>query len=291
MALSQVKRLIACSAALFGVSACITPAPHTLADGAHYVAMGSSFASGPGILPKQTGTPPRCGRSALNYAQHLAQIRGLDLTDVTCSGARTTHVLGAWRELPAQLDAIRPDTALVTVTIGGNDIGYIGGLINASCAALAKVNTEATSKCRPVVSPSAADYQGLENRLRQIAVETRARAPKAALVFVSYMAVLPPQGVCSAVPLAAQQADASRMIGARLDAITARVAKEQGGIFVDSASVTGAHHACAQVPWMQGYDANPDWKTQVPYHPTGEGMAAVARLIDRTLDETQAGQR
>jgi phospholipase/carboxylesterase len=39
----------------------------------------------------------------------------LDLTDASCSGATTQHLLAPWNELPAQLDALRPDTRLVTV--------------------------------------------------------------------------------------------------------------------------------------------------------------------------------
>lgn len=262
------------------------PQALSLNKGDHYVAMGSSFASGPGISPSAQGLPARCGRSAMNYAQQLARLRGLDLTDVTCSGAQTKHVLNAWRELPAQLDAVRADTALVTVTIGGNDIGYIGGLINASCAALVKrspIQIGVAPKCRPVQPPTESDYDDLSIQLTTIAQQVRARAPKAVLAFVTYMTVLPPSGVCEAAPITPTQADASRAIASRLAAITAQVAQANGALLIDGAGITRAHHVCAKHPWMQGYAANPDWKTQVPYHPTRDAMTAIAAALDKAL--------
>lgn len=50
---------------------------------------------------------------------------GLNLVDVSCGGATTAHILGAWSELAPQIDAVTSDTKLVTVTIGGNDLNYV----------------------------------------------------------------------------------------------------------------------------------------------------------------------
>lgn len=55
--------------------------------GVRYVAMGSSFAAGPGL---PAGDPPRkdrCNRSTKNSAHLLAEKRGLSLLDVSCGGA------------------------------------------------------------------------------------------------------------------------------------------------------------------------------------------------------------
>ena len=95
--------------------------------------MGSSFASGPGIGQRAPGSPRRAGRSAENYASLLASKLGLRLTDVSYSGAITADVLSrrpdGW---PAQLDAITEDTGLVTMTCGGNDVGYVTRLLLSS---------------------------------------------------------------------------------------------------------------------------------------------------------------
>ena len=58
-----------------------------------YVALGSSMAAGPGITPRANGAPWPAGRSARNYPHLVAAQLGLDLVDVTYSGATTAHVL------------------------------------------------------------------------------------------------------------------------------------------------------------------------------------------------------
>ena len=94
--------------------------------GSRYVATGSSFAAGPGISPRAAASPRRAGRSSGNYAHLVARALGLDLHDVTYSGATTGDILRpSAAGQPAQLDAVTPDTRLVTITAGGNDVGFL----------------------------------------------------------------------------------------------------------------------------------------------------------------------
>jgi hypothetical protein len=60
-----------------------------LAQGAKYVALGSSFAAGPGIAT-QLGS---CGRSNNNYSHLVAAALGLTPTDVSCNGATTANIV------------------------------------------------------------------------------------------------------------------------------------------------------------------------------------------------------
>ena len=69
----------------------------------------------------------RAGRSARNYPHLVAQRLGLDLVDVTYSGA-TTATCAAPTASTARRRRSTRSTAprtLVTVTIGGNDVGYV----------------------------------------------------------------------------------------------------------------------------------------------------------------------
>jgi hypothetical protein len=80
----------------------------------HYVALGDSYASGPGI-PEQRADPIGCQRSTHNYPALLAQALGIrDYTDVSCGGARTDDMTAPQPVRlgpnPAQFDALRPDT-------------------------------------------------------------------------------------------------------------------------------------------------------------------------------------
>ena len=91
---------------LLGLTLVLATAAVSAAATAQYVALGSSYAAGPGITPTVPGSPPRCARSAENYAHVLAQHRGLSLVDASCSGATTVDVLrGGQFGSPPQLDA------------------------------------------------------------------------------------------------------------------------------------------------------------------------------------------
>lgn len=252
-------------------------------SGSRYVALGSSFAAGPGIAPKDDQAPARCARSANNYAHVLARNLRLQLTDVSCSGATTAHLLGPWAELPPQLDALTGDTALVTVTIGGNDVGYIGRLVSSSCQQL-PASSPGTSdrKCPDVPSASEAAWVNLDAALRRIVSEVRRRAPAARLVFVDYLSVLPSEGACEAVPLSGGQADASRATARRLARITSRVAAETGAEVFRASDMSKVHDACGTEPWVTGFRL-PVEPGFVPYHPNARGMAAIAEALAKHL--------
>lgn len=247
-----------------------------LPPGAKYVALGSSYAAGPGLPPFETAAPRRCTRSIHNYAHQLAARRGLALTDATCSGATSAAVLEPWKDVPAQIDAVDADTRLVTLTIGGNDVSYIGTLMALSC----QMTGQSVPPCWSVTWPEEADFVRMEDGLRRIADQVRARAPSALLVFVDYATVLPATGACAATPLPADAVTRSRAIADRLAATTARVATEKEAMLIRAGALSRDHGACADDPWMVGYPAGPGG---APYHPNLAGMSAVATALDAAL--------
>ena len=97
----------------------------------HMVALGSSFAAGPGLEPVDDRAARRSSR---NYPHLVAEALGSQLVDATVSGATTSTILdtpqrSGLRKFPPQIDAVHPDADLVTVTAAGNDIGYIGSIL------------------------------------------------------------------------------------------------------------------------------------------------------------------
>jgi lysophospholipase L1-like esterase len=260
-----------------------------LEAGDHYVAMGSSFAAGPGVTTFVDSPPSRCSRSRDNYPQQLARSLGLALTDVSCGGATTQHLLAAWNELPPQLDALRSDTKLVTITIGGNDIGYISGLFRASCVASPGSKLcigfaqRAASDKNAATEPEAAAWHALEARLDDVAQQVRQRAPLARLVFVDYLTILPNKKLCPATPLAPAAANAARAKAARLARITAQVAQRNGAAIIRASRFSTRHHACANAAWMNGFPIEGSPPNLVGYHPNLAGMTAVARAVEKVL--------
>ncbi|SEC93444.1 GDSL-like Lipase/Acylhydrolase family protein [Streptomyces sp. 3213] len=113
-----------------------THAAHTV----NHVALGDSYASGPGIPTQVDATSARPDQ---NHPSLLAAARNRQLTDVSCSGATTTALAGAQGTKVPQPDALGADTDMVTLTIGGNDIDFSGDL--ATCAGLTSKNPTGNS--------------------------------------------------------------------------------------------------------------------------------------------------
>ncbi len=253
-----------------------------LPHNARYVAMGSSFAAGTGINGIKPGTPQRCGRSASNYATLLAGKLGLALDDQTCGGATTAHILSPWSELAPQIDAVDADTRLVTLTIGGNDVGYVMNLFAASCAADEGFTVQGIKRpCPSMRSPKADDYARLEASLRTVTQEVRRRAPQARIVFVQYVKLVP-DIPCATSQLSPEGALLTREIGEQLAKVTARAAAAEGAQVLAANELSRGHTLCDADRWSVG--AKPDGiEAPAPWHPTAAGHAAIAVELENML--------
>lgn len=114
-------------------------APAAEAAGAQYVALGDSYSSGDGVLPylPGTNTPSNlCHRSEKAYGALIGIAKGYTpdgkpkagtFDFAACSGGTTHDLFLPNFKNPenAQLDHLGADTRLVTLTIGGNDLGFI----------------------------------------------------------------------------------------------------------------------------------------------------------------------
>jgi lysophospholipase L1-like esterase len=268
------------------LTACMTkPTAAALASlppGARYVAMGSSYAAGPGITTPADVPPNRCARSNDNYAHMFARKHRLQLVDVSCSGATTAHVLGSWRELPAQIDSVTADVRLVTLTIGGNDVGYMGSFQVARCAAAqmppSAVSCPSTLGAPPVVTEDR--WATLQAALERITDEVHHRAPKARLVFVQYLSVLPERNLCADLPLSEGGANAARAIADRLAQVTALAAAHKQAALVPAYDLSRGHDACSETPWTAGYERPGGPPVAVALHPNLAGMASIAAALE-----------
>jgi lysophospholipase L1-like esterase len=252
--------------------------------GGRMVGLGSSFAAGSGFGPLKPDTPQRCGRSIDNYATLVAEQLRMLLVDVSCGGATTAHVLGPWNELPPQIEAVTPDTALVTITVGGNDIGYVGYLIAESCKVRGPILLGAAgTTCPEVPVPGEEAYFTLENNLLAIAAEVRRRAPNAKLVFVQYLAMVP-AFACDEVPLSPDAARNARAIAERLAQVTERAARQAGTSVVDLTQPVRKRLPCGgATAWVAGWPAGYKPGDTFPWHPTRVGHDAIAQEIVKSL--------
>ena len=271
----MIRAALLCAATL-GLTACVAPRM-ALAPGAEYVAMGSSFAAGAGIGPLREGTPERCGRTPVNYAGLVAERLDLALRDASCGGATTAHVLGAWDELPPQIEAVGPDTRLVTITIGGNDVNYVGGLFAASCEERGMAERMGGT-CPDFTAPEEAKWTALARDMDAIAAGVRRRAPGAVLVFVQYVGLVPEEP-CASVPLTANEISQARSMAERLATITAETAARHDAILLPVHTMSQAHLPCSAVPWAKAFPEGDAGVGGAPWHPTAEGHRAIADAL------------
>ena len=111
----------------------------------------------------------------------------------------------------------------------------------------------------------------------------RARGPRARVVFVDYLTVLPDRDVCADTPISTADADHARRLAARLAAITARAARRSGAEVLAVSRLSRGHHACAPEPWTNGLPRPDATFKGAPFHPNLVGMQAIAQALDQWL--------
>ena len=245
-----------------------------------YVALGSSMAAGPGIRPGVDGAPFRAGRSARNYPHVVAAKLGLDLIDVTYSGATTANILTDPQHGAApQADALDGSEELVTVTIGGNDVGYVPLLMAAGLPRIARRIPMLGRVVREMLDPAARDQALVTVAESLIAVgrTLRERSPRAKVLFVDYLTLVPPAGT-SAPPLSDVDAALGRRVADTLERLTGEAAADTGCEWVRVALASREHHGWSAAPWTTKFGL-PLPGRPAPLHPNAAGMRAVADLV------------
>ncbi|RPA65623.1 SGNH/GDSL hydrolase family protein [Gordonia oryzae] len=252
-----------------------------------YVSLGDSYAAGAGVLPVQADSPFLCQRSAINFAHLVAAQRRWPLTDVSCSGADTADLTTSqYFGIPPQLDALGPQTRLVTLMLGGNDENIFGGAIRSCGDAIADgPGVPAGSPCRDRYGSELAApidttiYPALVDGLTRI----RARAPNARVVIVGYPWILPPtQGCYPAMRVAPGDVPYLRGLQADLNDAVHRAAERTGVIFVDMSQVSQGHDACAGAArWIEPQEGT---TARITVHPNARGHEAIAAQIVAALD-------
>jgi lysophospholipase L1-like esterase len=292
------KRRIRRTAAIFGVLA--LPALGIAFPGAaasagpaavtKYVALGDSYTSGPGI-PAQRSDSGLCTRSDHNYPSLLAQsLSPATFTDVSCSAAVTDNMTQGQFGAPPQFDALDSNTDLVTVGIGGNDVGFAGIVV--TCVALSFVNNNG-SPCKDNYTSGGTDQIGntiiaTAPKIAAVVQGIHQRAPRARVLVVGYPAIMPDdRAKCDpANPNRTLIAagDASWLVAKeqQLNQMLATQAAANGAAYVDTFTAGVGHDACqaAGTRWMEGIL---DVQNAIPVHPNALGMQNDARQVQAGL--------
>ncbi len=279
---------------LLSVGWLVYDARHTRNSGADYVALGSSFAAGPGVIERSGDAPILCGQSADNYAHLLARKRGLRLLDRSCGGSTTADILTRHQFFQTpQVEAVQPSTRLVTITTGGNDLGYLGGMWGASCRQQpGALPWWLKSACKARFGqPVDAKLRDLTVSMGGVADAVRRRAPHATIAFIDYTTVLPEGAGCPRLPLSAGELAQARRLATGLSRVTAQVAHDKGALLIRASELTRGHDVCSADPWVFGWEFPHTFMGFGPYayHPTAKAMAAIAHALDARLPRPLTG--
>ncbi|MCW2752833.1 MAG: lipolytic enzyme family [Marmoricola sp.] len=238
-----------------------------------YVALGDGFAAGP-YAGRTVGA---CLRGADNYPTQVArQLKITTFTDVTCTGADTRSLtepgtVGTSRtKLPAQIDAVGHDTALVTVTAGIMDHDLLDEMFRV-CLAL---------PCGNAVLPNdlSAQLTAFENSFTAALRAIQNKAPQAFVVVVGYPQLMPQDKTCAKVPrMTPAELNAANIVLTRLNTNVESAAHQTGSTFVDLSGLTQEHSACSAVPWVTGMTSVAG--RSVAFHPLPAEQTAVATAV------------
>ncbi len=262
-----------------------------------YVALGDSFTAGP-FIPAFVGHPAGCGRSDHNYPTIVAAATGAaSFDDRSCSSAETIHMTVAQPARlgtnPPQFDGLRAGTTLVTVGIGGNDVGLVSAAI--TCVQLGLL-APTGSACRSnFAKPDGGDRlaDAIDATAPKIAATLQgihARSPLARVLLVGYPAVAPRDGTSCYpfIPLSDDDVVYLEGMLRRTNAMLAEQAAANDAEYVDTYEDTTGHDACKSVGtrWFEGLVPT---SPAFPVHPNALGEASMARSVLRVLGRPRPG--
>ena len=252
------------------------------ASAANWAGLGDSYAAGP-LIPNQQLSPLGCLRSDHNFAHLAAAALGRSLADASCSGAKTDDMTAPQDvtpgQNPPQFNALTTDTQIVTLQIGGNDIGFTSILENCATA------NPFAHPCRDKYVVN--DHDTLADKIAATAPKVatvlqgiHARSPGARVFVVNYAAILPEtgSGCWPQVPIAFSDVPYLRSVEKNLNAMLAQQAAANDARIVDDYTASIGRDACksSSTRWVEPLvPAN----AAAPFHPNARGEAGIAAEV------------
>ncbi|MDQ0755297.1 SGNH/GDSL hydrolase family protein [Arthrobacter sp. B3I4] len=261
LSLRRRRAALAAGLATFAMAASLAAAPAQAVDKTKYIALGDSYAAGQGAGAYLDS----CYRSENSYSELAAETKAIKLvTKAACSGNTTGDVV------QTQLKKLNPSTELVTITAGGNNLGF--GTIVTKCVT-AMFNPAAAPDCDKASNAAAAQIASgkLAGDVAAMIQSVQAAAPNARIVVTGYPYLYD--------PIAPGQTDPTSLFIYRataladgLNATIAAAAKATGAQYVDVRGAFLGHGINSANPWINLDLANP--ASPDNFHPNAAGYEA-----------------
>ena len=253
---SSSPRLVRLRAALLVLAAFgVFSAAGSAAAADSYVALGDSYSSGVG-----TGSytlDGACKRSVYAYPYLYAQkYTGTSLSFVACSGAKTSDLLAN------QIQSVTGTTTLVTMTIGGNDIGFAGLIYQCTL-----------SDCSAALDTTRANLEArLGASLDSVYSTVKSRAAFGAKIIVlGYPRVFSGASCFGTFGISSTERTKANALAESLDQVIATHAGNDGVTYKSALGAFTGHAVCSSSPWLNGLNL---FNTGESYHPNRSGNSA-----------------
>lgn len=247
--------VLSATTALAVAATALGAAPSAVAAGHNYVALGDSYSSGVGAGSYLSDSGD-CRRSSKAYPSLWAASNApASFAFKACSGATTGSVRSG------QLSALTASTTLVSVTAGGNDVGFAD--VMQTCV----LNSEAT--CVAAVNTAVSKMNGsLPGSLSALYSDIRSRASRAHVVVLGYPRFYKLAGTCIA-GLSETERAAINQGSNTLNGVIAKQAANAGFTFSGVADEFTGHEICSADSWLHSV-AIP---VSDSYHPKAAGQS------------------
>lgn len=249
---------------LVAALAVVLVAPPAHAAGPAYTALGDSYSSGTGT--REYYDSSSCQRSPRAYPVLGAARLGATLTFAACASAKVPDVLNG------QLGSLNANTRYVTVTAGGNDIGWSSIIVQ--CA------KPWPFTCWGDIDKAETYIRNtLPGQLDQLYTRIRTLAPNAKVVVVGYPRLFNGQE-CNLVARISPGEQVELNAAADLLATTTKArAAARGFTFVDARGPFTGHAVCDAVEWLNG-TSSPLGES---YHPNRAGHVGYTNIVEAAL--------
>lgn len=278
---SSSRRLLAALIVSLALFAAALAGLAASASAASYVSLGDSYAAGP-FIPNPV-LPLGCLKSDHNYP-HLAAPAIGPLKDASCSGATTDDMTNPQNvepdgPNPPQFNSLATGTEVVSLTIGGNDIGF--SEIAQSCITLNPFSSPCLDKYDSGGNDQiAARIAATAPKVAAVLRGIHARSPQARVFVLNYPAIFPEtgSGCWPQMPISFKDAPYLRAKEQELNAMIATRAAANGATLVNWYAASIGHDACksSSVRWVEPLIPN---NPAAPIHPNLHGMEGGAAAL------------
>lgn len=274
--------------------------PEEAALWGNYVALGDSYSSGDGAgdYDPSTAEPGGCWRSENAYPRLISEEYEFSgtLAFFACSSHKGEDMLSQLGTPESQIERVTDHTSLVTVGIGGNDLGFIPVLRTCMVRMPILDNTACVDQEEEVTDR----MEQFEETLTQVLEEIHERAPDARILVLGYPRLFPenPTGMYYTLSVSDQEwlnTVAERFNGAIRDTVYRVDGDVYGERDVGSAeyvnvfSSLNGYEVSADEAWLNGIVLGELGEglevDRASFHPTAEGQMSMAQRVRSQIEE------